>query len=87
MPGAGVVLVPDAPRRENALLYKRVVADEEGRYSFRGVAPGGYKVFAWSELPMGQAEESPRFLGRYEIYGQGVSVNAPSHLLDVRLIE
>lgn len=49
-PAAGVlaVLVPaDRTRRD---LFARATTDEAGRVTFRGVAPGAYKVFAWTTL-------------------------------------
>jgi hypothetical protein len=76
VPKAGVVLVPSALRRGNAHLYKRMPADDEGQFGFRGVAPGEYKLFAWPTLPDGEPEEDELFLSRYEARGVAVRVAA-----------
>jgi len=66
-----VVLVPDAPRRENFLLYKRQDVGSspsdpsQFRFSFAGVAPGNYKVIAVDMLRRG-SETDPDVFGRYE---------------------
>jgi hypothetical protein len=73
---ASVVLVPSAPRRDNALLYREARTDESGRFAIRGVAPGEYKVFAWPESPRGRAYLNERFLADYESRGTTVRVNA-----------
>jgi len=48
MPNAPVVLVPD--ERSRLDLFKSVAADQAGRFEFRGVTPGSYKLFAWTAL-------------------------------------
>jgi hypothetical protein len=76
VPRAGVVLVPDAPNRNNRTLYRRLTADMSGRFVLRGVAPGRYKAFSWPELPEGGAEEYPPFLAQFELKGQSLAVRA-----------
>jgi hypothetical protein len=56
-----VILVPDAPRRGNRVLYKFMFADERGNFNFNGVAPGGYKIFAFGGVPESE-EESPELI-------------------------
>jgi hypothetical protein len=51
--GAAVALVPDERRQENLLLYKRTNASEAGLFSFTGVAPGRYRLFAAESIPEG----------------------------------
>jgi len=51
--GAVVALVPDERRQENLLLYKRTQASEAGVFSFAGVAPGRYRLFAGENIPAG----------------------------------
>ena len=51
--GAVVALIPDERRQENLLLYKRTQASEAGVFSFAGVAPGRYRLFARENIPMG----------------------------------
>jgi hypothetical protein len=47
-PNATVVLVPDAPRRNQRPLYK-AMKSANGPFRFEKVPPGDYKLFAWSE--------------------------------------
>ena len=51
MPAAGVqvVLVPDKQRNRTD-LYKATSSDSSGRFVFRGVPPGDYRVFGWEAL-------------------------------------
>jgi len=72
---ADVVLVPSIQRRKNILYYDRATIDAKGRFSFTGVAPGEYKVFAFEQLA-DDAEQNPQFLARYETLGTGVTVNS-----------
>jgi len=51
MPAAGqqVVLIPSrTPARVD--LYKTIVADDQGRFTISGVAPGDYQAFAWKTI-------------------------------------
>jgi 5-hydroxyisourate hydrolase-like protein (transthyretin family) len=48
--GGTVVLVPD--RRDQSDLYDYETTDRDGRFQFRSVAPGNYKVFAWESLEL-----------------------------------
>src|SRR5712692_9455274 len=59
--GAAVVLAPDAPRRAQPQLYKEVSTDQYGRFVIKGIAPGGYKLFAWEDVESG-AYQDPEFL-------------------------
>jgi len=72
-PGAVVVLVPDAPRRNQWSLFKLATADTSGQFSFQGIAPGEYKLFAWPDLEPG-AHMDPEFLRPYESKGVVVRV-------------
>jgi hypothetical protein len=79
-----VVVVPEAPRRANSLLYKRTTTDANGAFSIQGVAPGDYHLFAWPSAPPTGAEEDDRFLLPYE--GRGVLVRVtPSGKTDTQL--
>ena len=72
---ADVVLVPDAPLRENVVFYDRTATSETGHFKFEGVAPGAYKVFAFERLP-DTAEQNSRFIARYDTLGKPVTVNS-----------
>lgn len=76
-PGAAVVLVPDEKRRHREDLFFQQSSDQNGRYSFRGVPPGEYKVFAWDKIESGIYRD-PAFLERFEDEGVKVSVKARS---------
>jgi hypothetical protein len=47
-PGANVLLLPEDGRLEK---YQTTAANEYGAFSFRGVAPGEYRVIAWLDDP------------------------------------
>jgi len=66
-----VVLIPDDPGRRD--LYKVTSADQYGRFSFRGIAPGSYLVLAWEDAPSG-AYRDPDFVRRYEEFGWRVDI-------------
>lgn len=62
---ATVVLVPDLGLRRNLDLYRRTLANADGEFSLRGIAPGRYQIFALSETPEGPVDD-PAFIGQYE---------------------
>lgn len=70
---ATVVVIPPDPRRENRALYKTATSDATGRFKVLGVAPGGYKVFAWQGVSGGEFYNS-RFLSKYEFRGKSITV-------------
>ena len=72
---AHVVVVPQFSRRRNPLFYSRTTAGSSGEFTFEGLAPGEYKVFAFEQLP-DTAEQNPEFIARYETLGQSVTVNS-----------
>jgi hypothetical protein len=79
-----IALVPSAPRRGNALLYKTLYPETPGVAVFNNVAPGRYKAFAFQNLPPGGAEQNPEFLANYEELGKTIDVVA-GQTLDVPL--
>ncbi len=76
--GAVVALVPDAPHRDQLMLFKTAVTDGMGHFSLKGIAPGEYKLFAWAEIE-GGAYQDPEFLKPYEDQGQAVTIREGSH--------
>jgi hypothetical protein len=70
------VLVPAAPRQQNVMLYKTVLATRATTWIFPDVAPGDYKAFAFEALPSGGAEQNAEFMAKYEGRGVPVHVNA-----------
>jgi hypothetical protein len=75
--GAAVVLVPDEPRRAQTRLYKDVSTDQYGRFNIKGIAPGGYKLFAWEEVESG-AYQDPDFLKAFEALGERKAIREGS---------
>jgi Carboxypeptidase regulatory-like domain len=72
-PYATVVLIPEKTRRQNFALYKQTLSAEDGRFSFTGIPPGEYKLFAWASLTPG-AWQNAIFLQRFEDRGVEVTV-------------
>jgi hypothetical protein len=72
-PGMMVVLAPPPTRRQNRSLYKVTFTDSDGRFAFRGVPPGEFKLFGWNVLPVG-AHKNDAFLARFEASGKTVRV-------------
>jgi hypothetical protein len=60
--GVYVALVPDSEaRRAKHRLYKSQTTDQYGHFDLRGIAPGDYLLFSWTEAEDG-AWEDPEFL-------------------------
>jgi len=70
--GVTVVLVPDGARRAQISYFHQTTTDRQGRFVLEGVAPGGYKLFAWQTIERG-AYADPEFLQLFE--DQGTAVN------------
>ncbi len=75
--GATVVLVPDAPHRFQTRLYKDTTTDQYGRFTITGIAPGGYKLFAWEDVEDG-AYEDPEYLKAFEALGEPKTIRERS---------
>jgi hypothetical protein len=73
VPGARVVLVPEAARRSQTRLYEETTTDQYGQFVLRGITPGEYKLFAWEEMESGVYQD-PEFLKPYEERGEAVHV-------------
>ena len=76
---ATVVLVPDAERRSIPQLYKVAETDQNGRFDLRGIPPGDYKAFAWSDIEDG-AYCDPAVLAPFESRGKTVNVEEKSQI-------
>ena len=73
--GAQVVLIPEDPERND--LYKVASADQYGRFTLTGIAPGNYRVFAWEDAPAG-AFQDPGFVDLYEDFGERIEIEQAS---------
>jgi protocatechuate 3,4-dioxygenase beta subunit len=76
--GAKVLLVPELPFREWSGRYKSGATDQYGRFAIQGVAPGGYKAFAFS-MAFSQDDstdfEDPEFIRPFESEGAAMSID------------
>ena len=77
VPGATVVLVPEARRRSHPDLFQNVEADQLGRFKLEAIPPGDYKLFAWTNVEYGIWRD-PDFLPGAESRGESVSIKAGS---------
>lgn len=73
--GATVVLVPPSSRRFVKSYYKATTASGAGTFSFKGVPPGVYQLFAWDSIP-DTAWLNPEFMSRWGGRGQAVVIEA-----------
>ena len=80
------VLIPDQDRGRPELV-KTVVTDQNGRFNFRGVSPGNYKIFAWEGLEA-NAFYDPEVMRQYDPQGKAVRVaeGAKITATEVRMI-
>jgi hypothetical protein len=58
---ATVLLAPDGKYEQVSILYVRTDSDEAGRFEFRGVTPGRYKLYAFESLDL-VSWRDPQFL-------------------------
>ena len=77
VPGVTVGLVPESNRLENRALYATASTDPSGRFTFRGVAPGDYRLFALESAPP-NAYQNLGFIRKHENRGKPVHVTQGS---------
>lgn len=83
---AVVALVPDGPLRGAGPLYRSIITDVQGRYEIRGVAPGSYHLFAWTELE-GSAFRNAEFMKEFDEKGEPVRIDrADQTLVNLRAL-
>jgi protocatechuate 3,4-dioxygenase beta subunit len=82
-----VVLVPqEKERREREAFYQTATTDQAGRFTFKSLVPGEYRVYAWEEAEYG-AWMDPDFMKPLENRGEAVSVQEGGrHAIQVNLI-
>ena len=54
--GSYVVILADPPREAQIYLNKSTTTDQNGKFSFSGLAPGDYKLYAWEEYRQGTTQ-------------------------------
>ena len=83
--GVQAVLIPDQLRSRQD-LYKSAVTDQEGRFTFRAVTPGDYRLFSWEDIEPFSYFDSG-VLNQYEARGKLVRVQeGSSESVEVKLI-
>jgi hypothetical protein len=75
MSGATVALIPDNKLRSR---YKSITTDQRGSFSFKGVAPGNYKLLAWEVIDPG-AHEDAEFVKPFESKAEKVAAKENGH--------
>jgi hypothetical protein len=79
------VLIPDQDRVRTE-LFKTAVTDQNGRFTFRGITPGNYRIFAWEGLEANSYFD-PDVLSQYEQQGKTIRVaEAGKHTAEVKMI-
>jgi beta-lactamase regulating signal transducer with metallopeptidase domain len=77
VPNVSVAVIPDAPDRMRADLYKAATTDASGRFHILGVAPGDYRVFSWQDAE-GRPWQDSEWLRPYEGRGRPVHLGEGS---------
>ena len=75
---ATVVAVPEEKYRKLADHFGMAQTDQHGRFTVRGLAPGGYTLYAWQDLEDGVWRD-PDFLKSQEPNGTSLKVEEGSH--------
>src|ERR1019366_4910695 len=74
-PAMMVVLVPqEKERRDREAFYLTATSDLSGQFTFKGVVPGEYRVYAWEDVEY-SAWMDPDFMKPLESRGEGGSVS------------
>jgi uncharacterized protein (DUF2141 family) len=71
--GARVTLIPSDPQRARTMT-RLAVAEQGGHFSFPGLPPGRYKLFAWEDADVNAAMYDPEFRKPFEGKGETVDV-------------
>jgi protocatechuate 3,4-dioxygenase beta subunit len=85
--GATVALVPqEAARRRMPMFYHSAKSDASGTFSFKGLSPGDYKLYAWQQVEDG-AWVSSDFLRSFEASAAAVKLaEGDSPTVDLKVI-
>lgn len=87
LPDVRVMLAPEASKRERRELFATDGTDQYGNFSFKNVAPGEYKAWAFEKLDRGRHME-PDFLAAIEDEGEKIEADDNgSYSLKLKLTE
>jgi hypothetical protein len=78
VPGIQAVLIPDQ-HRDRIDLYKTALTNQNGQFTFRGIPPGDYKIFAWEAIEQ-FAYYDPDVVQRFESRGKPLHVSESDKL-------
>ncbi len=60
-------------------LIRSVIADRNGNFEIRGIAPGAYRLYAWPELE-GPAYLNSDFMQPFDERGKRIDIEKGMHL-------
>jgi len=73
LPGVWVTLIPADANRKQKRLFQSVRSGANGKFEFRGVAPGNYQLFSWDNVEEHEWDD-PEFMKPFKTRGVSVSV-------------
>ena len=74
-----VTLYPEGSQRGRQYRVKTVSTSVDGKYEFKDVAPGDYRIYAWDSSDLA-ASRDPDFRKKYEAQSETVTVTAAGSL-------
>jgi hypothetical protein len=83
--GSPVILIPDQGR-DRPELYKTATTDQNGRFTLRGITPGGYRAYAWEAIEA-NAWYDREILSQYEALAKPIRIQESSkESVDLKII-
>ena len=79
-PVRGAMVVLAAVEGQSLRVYQTVTANTEGKYAFRGVRAGEYKLFAGPAAPLPAGGLTPELLSKIEPNGVAITVKPASNV-------
>jgi len=81
-----VTVAPDDEHQSRQDLFYQLMTDENGKFDYRDIAPGEYKVFAWESVDQ-EMLQSPEFRKAFESRAGSVSISPSGNAsVQVKLI-
>lgn len=85
--GSFVVMLADPIRPGQPYLNKSVTADQEGRFTLTGAAPGAYRLYAWEEA-QSEVVRDPGLAKPFEPKSVSVSVEeSGAHRVELKVLK